>query len=262
MDKTTNACAEPSVETLEAVAELQKSHRRDVRVQSLRDSNRSSHLTREVAGLRSATSELGALAYNLREDNRYLEIRIAERDLTIETLIDEKAELQARLDQIVSPVLVATTDSPLGPLPRIKIAADGSQLPADYAGSDHVAVLFPTLGLMFAAASIADPEDASEGLPHADCEKACAGLNLAGFTDWQLASVEEARILIDYTRSEPAIDTDYFPGIRPRYHWTRTPVACVGVPAFAWGVGFGYGLVDHYPRYGRGFGLAVRRASQ
>jgi len=143
---------------------------------------------------------------------------------------------------------------------RIKIAADGTELPLEYAGTDHVAVLFPDYRLMIGVESISAPKKPDEGLPHEKCMQACKQQSIAGYTDWQSGSVKEAQLMIDYTGREPALDTNYFPRIRPKLHWTRTDV--VGYPSCAWGVNLDLGDVYGYGRNNQGFGLAVRRVGQ
>ena len=135
----------------------------------------------------------------------------------------------------------------------IKIAADGSQLPADATQWD--AVLLPEHGLMFSATSVVDTD-----VPQEPCIKACEELTLAGHSDWALPTIEQLQLLIDRTRYRPAIDTDYFRDIQNDWYWTSTPAAWSS--ASAWGADSDSGLVDNSPRSGGGFALAVRRAGQ
>ena len=135
----------------------------------------------------------------------------------------------------------------------IKIAADGAQLPADAA--DWVAVHLPQHGLTFTRTSVVDRD-----VPHAECEAACKALTLLGHADWDLPTIEELSLLIDRTRHEPAIDTDYFVDIQNDWYWSKTPAAWSS--ASAWLVNFSGGYVYGYPRDCDGFALAVRRAGQ
>ncbi|MHC1655461.1 DUF1566 domain-containing protein [Stenotrophomonas riyadhensis] len=139
------------------------------------------------------------------------------------------------------------------PITFKKIAADGSELPDN--ATDHVAVLLPDYGLIFTATNIGGSD-----VPHAECEAAAKALHLLGHTDWDLPTIEEYQLLIDRTRYNPAINTDFFKGIESDWYWSKTPAAWSS--ASAWLVDFSLGGVDDYPRGSHGFALAVRRAGQ
>jgi hypothetical protein len=140
-----------------------------------------------------------------------------------------------------------------------RIAAGGQHLAADDATTPHVVIDHAT-GLMWSVQSLGDTTDSDQGLPHAECEKRCRELALLGHHDWRLPTRTELASLIDDTRHEPAINTDLFPGVKPRWHWTSTPAAWSS--ASAWYVNFSYGLVYGNRRGLSGFALAVRRAGQ
>ena len=89
-------------------------------------------------------------------------------------------------------------------------------------------------------------------LTHADAVKFCEAFKLGGHTDWRLPTVEELRMLVDYKKRDPAIDTKHFTCESASY-WSSSPVA--GWPDGAWHVGFGYG--DVYCWY-RPYELFVR----
>ena len=135
----------------------------------------------------------------------------------------------------------------------IKIGADGQQLPND--ATDWVAVELPEHGLTFTATSIVDTD-----VPQEQCKAAAKALTLAGHSDWDLPTIDELSLLVDRTRYEPAINTDFFQDIENDWYWSKTPAAWSS--ASAWGVGFGYGGVDYDHRSFDGFALAVRRAGQ
>ncbi|HDS1602008.1 TPA: DUF1566 domain-containing protein [Stenotrophomonas maltophilia] len=139
------------------------------------------------------------------------------------------------------------------PITFKKIAADGSELPDN--ATDHVAVLLPDYGLIFTATNIVDSD-----VPHAKCEAAAKALDLLGHTDWDLPTIEEYQLLIDRTRYNPAINTDFFKGIESDWYWSKTPAAWSS--ASAWIVFFYYGGVGYNLRGYGGFALAVRRAGQ
>ena len=135
----------------------------------------------------------------------------------------------------------------------IKIGADGQQLPAD--AKDWVAVHLPAHGLTFSATSVVDTD-----VPQEKCLEACKALTLAGHSDWDLPTIDELQLLVDRSRHEPAIDTDFFQDIQNDWYWTSTPAAWSA--SSAWFVYFYFGGVYYSPRDYAGFALAVRRAGQ
>jgi photosystem II stability/assembly factor-like uncharacterized protein len=51
----------------------------------------------------------------------------------------------------------------------------------------------------------------------------CEGLELGSYTDWRLPSRRELLLLVNFGRTEPAIDTAYFPDIHSDdYYWSST----------------------------------------
>ena len=77
---------------------------------------------------------------------------------------------------------------------------------------------------------------------------ACENLKYAGFNSgWRMPTVEELRSIIDYTRHDPAWDTNVFGGKHGDWYWTSTP--CAWNPTgSAWGVLSGSGYVYYYSR--------------
>jgi len=75
--------------------------------------------------------------------------------------------------------------------------------------------------------------------------------NYLGHSDWRMPSIEELRSIVDYTRYEPAIDTDYFPRTMiDNYYWSAT--ANASYSGLAWVIYFGNGDDDgYYKDYGR-----------
>ncbi len=72
-----------------------------------------------------------------------------------------------------------------------------------------------------------------------------AAVNTAGWcgaSDWRMPGVNELLSIADLSRSEPAIDTAYFPHINPRgYYWSATPYVDA-TRGGAWNVYFGEGV--------------------
>ena len=143
-------------------------------------------------------------------------------------------------------------------LKLIKIGAGGPPLAAA-STEEHVAVQLYDHGLMFTATNVA------ENVPHAECEAACKACTVGGFTDWRMPTSHELMLLIDHSRRSPAIDSNLFPRVLPRWHWTSTPLVKTDSTASssdAWLVSFYDGSVDGLNRSLNGFALAVRRAGQ
>ncbi len=151
-----------------------------------------------------------------------------------------------------NPILQAT---------HTKLFADGTKatnVSIDFNRTDHVAIIDHATGLMWAVKSIGDRD--GDPMSQSDCEKACGELRLLGHDDWRLPTRAELASLVDDTRHEPSIDTNLFPGVLPRWHWTSTAAAWSS--ASAWYVDFDSGVVSDYSRDDLGFALAVRRAGQ
>lgn len=134
-----------------------------------------------------------------------------------------------------------------------KIAADGSDLPADAIGHQVVRVDRDLLAKpLFVTAAIA-----TESMTWKEAKVWAEGLTINGWS-WRLPTVEEAFMIPDRERAaEPALDPLYFPGNDGRWIWTSTEDA--QLPAgYAWGVFLGYGFSYRYHQGSHGRALAVR----
>ena len=116
----------------------------------------------------------------------------------------------------------------------IKIGVDGAELPAD--APEWAAVLDTKQGLMFTVAE-------SEEMTQPEAVKYAAGLQIAGFKDWRLPTVEELFLLADRTRFSPAIDTAFFPDCKSDWYWTSDRAA-PSPGGYAWLVYFYYGYAS------------------
>lgn len=85
----------------------------------------------------------------------------------------------------------------------------------------------------------------SEKMTWADAAKACNKLSLSGKKEWRLPTVNELFSLVDRSRRNPAINTEFFGNTKTDdWYWTSEPLA--GFSSNAWIVSFGSGVVDNY----------------
>jgi len=84
-------------------------------------------------------------------------------------------------------------------------------------------------------------------------KEACKKLTLGGHSDWRLPTIRELLTLVDYERSNPAIDVNAFK-CESSWYWTNTPLAS-SPGEYAWVVNFSFGDAlwfdqdyDHYVR--------------
>jgi hypothetical protein len=85
----------------------------------------------------------------------------------------------------------------------------------------------------------------------AAAEQYCADLVLGGKSDWRLPSIDELETIVDYSRTEPAIDPLF--QCRSDYYWSDSTFG--DNLASAWGVSFDFGFSYAYTR---GTALYVR----
>lgn len=135
----------------------------------------------------------------------------------------------------------------------IRLGADGVELTDNAPESDHVATLFPTLGLIFSARPIAT------GRTHAEAVEDCKACDLMGFNDWRLPEVEELFPTADRSRLGPAADPRAYPDCPSDWFWTATDSAWSA--SSAWVVLFSGGDAYDYDRSSRACVRAVRVAA-
>jgi uncharacterized protein DUF1566 len=129
-----------------------------------------------------------------------------------------------------------------------KIGTDGKPLPAD--AETWEAVADSKTGLMW---TVEEKKVSSQQKAEAAAKKMTTG----GFDDWRLPSVEELFPLPDRTKSDPAIDTAFFPKCKSDWYWTSTLYA-PSPGDYAWYVNFSNGNANYYDRDSYGFVRTVR----
>jgi len=76
----------------------------------------------------------------------------------------------------------------------------------------------------------------------AEAKAYCASLALGGLSGWRLPAKMELSTIVDFTRTNPAVDPTVFPNTPSTLFWSSTPVA--GSSRYAWLVHFGGGGED------------------
>lgn len=110
----------------------------------------------------------------------------------------------------------------------VKIGEDGALLAPD--AEEWVALLDTRMNLMWAL-------EVLKRQTWKQAQASVAKLEVAGFKDWRLPTVEELFLLADRNRHDPAIDANFFPDTPSEWFWTSTPAAW-SPSGFAWLVFF------------------------
>lgn len=91
-----------------------------------------------------------------------------------------------------------------------------------------------------------------------EAQAACEKLSYAGFNSgWRMPTVEELRSIVDYTRSDPAWDTNVFGGKHDDLYWTSTPRTW-NPTGSAWVVCSYLGTVSNFDKDGHNYVRPVR----
>lgn len=133
-----------------------------------------------------------------------------------------------------------------------KLAADGSDLPAD--ATDHQAVRIEHSALVLPL--IVTAHHAPEEMSWKAARKWAESLHTNGWS-WRLPTVEEAMFIPDRSKY-PSIDKAFFPDFEGyEWIWTSTPDA-EDPSGYAWFVTLRYGFVGRYYQANRYHVRAVR----
>jgi len=89
----------------------------------------------------------------------------------------------------------------------------------------------------------------------ADAKTAASECRVGGFTDWRLPTIQEFLSIVDYSRTEPAIDQAFH--CESAWYWSATPYASSPSDS-AWGVFFDDGGSYWSGQSVEGFVRAVR----
>ena len=90
-----------------------------------------------------------------------------------------------------------------------------------------------------------------------EAKAACENLSYAGYNSgWRMPTLKEEQSIRDYTRYDPAWNTDVFGGNHDNWYWTSTE--CAWNKDAAWCVFSGYGIVGNSGKDGRSYVRPVR----
>lgn len=84
----------------------------------------------------------------------------------------------------------------------------------------------------------------------------CAGLLLAGHSDWRLPNRHELQSIVDYGTRSPAINGTLFPGTASSSYWSSSSYA--NDASSAWHVGFSNGNVSNGSKTNYNYARCVR----
>jgi len=100
-------------------------------------------------------------------------------------------------------------------------AVRGEQLAANWISNKNGTVIDKFSGLVWQQ----DTGNNGQPMMWKEALTYCESLNLAGYTDWRLPNIKELTSILDLTKIDPAINTEYFPYTRSTFYWSSTNFA-------------------------------------
>lgn len=97
-------------------------------------------------------------------------------------------------------------------------AVRGEQLAANWISNKNGTVIDKFSGLVWQQ----DTGNNGQPMMWKEALTYCESLNLAGYTDWRLPNIKELTSILDLTKIDPAINTEYFPYTRSTFYWSST----------------------------------------
>ncbi len=125
---------------------------------------------------------------------------------------------------------------------------------ADFSDNGDGTVTHHTTGLIWQRCSLGQSWDGTDctgsatAFTWAEALAAAAQDALGGFSDWRLPNKNELASIVEYRCWQPAINHQQFPHTPSDLYWSSSPNASHS--GYAWGVGFGYGSVGRFNKYG------------
>jgi hypothetical protein len=120
---------------------------------------------------------------------------------------------------------------------------NGAPNPESYTDNGDGTVTDRVTGLMWEKAVPSGTYTWGDAATAGTAQNYCAGLTLAGHSDWRLPSKIELVSIVDTSTSNPAIETTYFPSTPIGFYWASTQSH--GNQGGSWSVDFyfGYSLI-------------------
>jgi hypothetical protein len=163
----------------------------------------------------------------------------------------ERLEKLPLISSLLFPSMPGSKAVAASAVPRfINVGANGKPTTGE-----QVAVFDSKTGLTWSAGPLGGGKD----LNHVDAMKACAALDLLGQKDWRAPTIEELLSIVDYSRIEPAVNTDHFKG---PFGWTWSSTIAKAPSGYAWYVGLDGGYSGRLSVGLHGHVRAVRAGQQ